>query len=137
MLRPEDETRLLRALNLPINRHMNKFFEFTQSRTDGVITVTVLKRLYSNFLKNVDQTVTYKQRDTSTPIDCVRSKFVRNRLIVAGTPFVLKVSITSVIGTESSKGELIPLRRKDIEMCNSNDIPHLSITESKDMITSR
>ena len=134
MLRPEDEARLLRALNLPINRYMNRFFEFTQSRTDGVITVTVMKRLYSNFLKGVQQTVSYKQRDTSTPIDCVRSKFVKNRLIVAGTPFVLKASTTSVIGKEDSKGVLVPLRHKDVDMCISLAVPHLSTKESKDVI---
>jgi hypothetical protein len=113
---------------------MTRYFDFVQSKTNGVITVTVLKRLYSNYLKNIEQTVSYKQRDVSTPIDCVRSKYVRNRLLVAGTPFVLKTSIKKVIGIETSTGDLISLRSKDIEVCDITDIPHLDVQRSEEMI---
>jgi hypothetical protein len=133
-MKPEDEQRILRVLNKPIRKHMSRFFDFTQSRTDGVITAAVMTRLYANFLKNVEQPVTYKQRDTSSPIDCVLSKFVRNRLIVAGSPFVLKKSIKKVIGVENSKGELVPLRDKDIKRCDSMDVPYMSVSESEEFV---
>ena len=129
--------RITRVINAPINKHMQEFFSFVQQESDGTITEAVLRKIHTNFLKGVFERVSYKGKDVSETIDVIRSKFVKNRLLLKGTTLVMKASILKIVGVEDSKGELVGLEEKDIQYCESMIIPCLSTQESGVFVKTR
>ena len=136
-LTEKERQRFTRVVNTAMKKHMQEFFSFIQIQSEGTITEAILQKIYGNFMKGVFEKVTYKSKDVSETIDVVKSKFVKNRLLLKGTSLVMKASILKIVGIEASNGDLNHLREKDMNYCDSVSVPHLSIEESVEFVKTR